>query len=300
MKVIRPTDITDALLVSSTVAEPETGWPAYNAATPYADKAHVTVAAVHRKYEAIGAVAAGNYPPDTPTKWLDKGPTLRWAMFDDEVGTDSTNTGSIIAVLQPGSADALAVLDCDAELVNVKMTVGSTDVYDQTQSTNVGGAAITDWFTYFFEPIGKRTALTFMDLPVYPSATVTVTLTGANPAGPVNCGTLIIGRQLDLGETQNGADIGIEDYSVKTTNGYGGIAVVERPYSKQMTVEFTLPAANVDTIQRELAYLRAKACLWVGDPAYDCTIIFGFYTDQKLKLINPTSEGSLTIQGLSS
>lgn len=39
----------------------------------------------HRKYEALAA-SSGVSPSTDPAKWLDLGPTNRWAMFDARVG----------------------------------------------------------------------------------------------------------------------------------------------------------------------------------------------------------------------
>ena len=84
MRLIRPTTLTDAMLTSSTA--PETDYPAWSSVTAYTVGARVILTATHRRYEALAA--STNVSPSTdPTKWLDLGPTNRWAMFDARVGT---------------------------------------------------------------------------------------------------------------------------------------------------------------------------------------------------------------------
>lgn len=71
MRLIRPTNLTDAMLTSSTA--PETDYPAWSSATAYAVGARVILTATHRRYEALAA--STNVTPSTdPTKWLDLGP----------------------------------------------------------------------------------------------------------------------------------------------------------------------------------------------------------------------------------
>ena len=275
-----------------------TTYAAYNSGTTYAQDNIVSSPTTHRRYRSVQN-ANTNHPLTDAAWWLDIGPTNRWAMFDEGVGSVSTETGEITVVMTPGSIDSLVLLDTDAELATVTMNVGGSDVYSSVQSTNVGGAAITDWFLYFFEPIGKKTVLSFLDLPVYPSATVTVQLEGANPAGAVSIGSLIVGRQLEIGSTEVGPSVGITDYSKKETDEFGVTTVVERAWSKRMELRCLLDTASVDAIQRELAKVRAIPCIWIGEDGYDSLTIYGFFKDFSLDLAYPNiSYCSLTIEGL--
>lgn len=271
----------------------------WSSSTVYPLGATVRLAATHRRYQSLVAGNIG-YPPDaSPDRWQDIGPTNPWAMFDRSVGSLTRKIGALAVALAPGAADALAVVDTDAELVRVVMTNGATTVYDSTKTTEIGGFAVTDWYLYFFEPIGTVTALTFLDLPSYPDATITVTLTGADPAGAVSCGTLIVGRQMDLGSTEAGAGVGITDFSRKATDDFGVTSVVERAWAKRMTVRTLIDTASVDPIQRTLAGLRATPVLWLGEEGFDSLTVYGFYKDFSLDLAySNVSYCSLTIEGL--
>ena len=278
-----------------------TTYAAWASGTTYAQNAIVISPTTHRRYQSVIASNVGHDPTAAGSSayWTDIGPTNRWAMFDQGVGSKSQETGTIVVTLAPGQVDSLVVLDTDAELVNVTMTVSSSTVYNVTQSTNVGGNAITDWFLYFFEPIGKRNTVTFLDLPPYPSGVITVTFTGADPAGAVSVGTLIVGNALNIGSTEVGASVGIRDYSKKETDDFGVTTVVERAWSKRMELRCMLDTANVDTIQRELAKVRAIPCIWIGEDGFDSLTIYGFFADFSLDLAFPNiSYCSLTIEGL--
>jgi hypothetical protein len=296
MRLIRPTTLTDAMLTSSTA--PETDYPAWSSVTAYTVGARVILTATHRRYEALAA--STNVSPSTdPTKWLDLGPTNRWAMFDARVGTATSRTGSLQVGLAPGTIDALALIDTEAESATVTLTAGGVQVYSRSQTFNVGGVAIDNWFSWFFEPLGQKTSMLFLDVPVYAAGQLSVTLTRDNPADSVSCGTLLVGRQLSLGDTEHGADIGIIDYSRKETDQFGVTSVVERAFAKRMTAKVVLATDAIDDIHRSLAALRATPVLWIGSESFESLTVYGFYKEFSIDIAYPTvSYCSLTIEGL--
>lgn len=276
MKLIRPTDVTDAILSSSSVAETE--HPAWDAPTIYAkgDK----VIREHQRFESLQDANSGHDPllddRKVPVWWVYLGPTNTWAMFDQSVGSSTVGTGEIVIVLTPGAIDALVILDTDAELVTVEMTVDGTVVYSQTQSTNAGGQAITDAWTYFFEPIGIRSSLRFLDIPAYGDGVLTVTLLGADAGGPVGCGTLGIGRQLDMGTTEAGVKLGGNDFSKVREDDYGNITIDERPFARTLQGQSLIDTSEADAMYQAVVAQRAKASIWIVEGQYDTLTVFGF------------------------
>lgn len=296
MKLIRPTTLTDAMLTSSTA--PENDHPVWVSGTTYAVGARVILTATHRRYEAL-AVSKGVNPASDPTKWLDLGPTNRWAMFDDRVGTATTRAGSLQVVLAPGATDSLALIDTDAESATVTLSVAGVQLYNRAQSFNAGGNAIDSWFAWFFEPLGKKSSMLFLDIPVYETGVLTVSIARDNPADLVSCGTLLIGRQFDIGDTEHGVDLGIIDYSRKETDQFGVTSVVERAYAKRMTARVVMPTAAIDDVHRTLAAIRATPVLWIGSEGFESLTVYGFYKEFAIDLAYPTvSYCSLTIEGL--
>lgn len=296
MKLIRPTTLTDAMLTSSTA--PENDHPVWASGTAYAVGAKVILTATHRRYEALVA-STGVNPASDPTKWLDLGPTNRWAMFDDRVGTATTRAGSLQVVLTPGATDGVALIDTDAESATVSLTVSGTQLYSTTQSFNAGGTAIDSWFAWFFEPLGKKSSMLFLDIPVYETGVLTVAMTRDNPADLVSCGTLLVGRQFDIGDTDHGVDLGIIDYSRKETDQFGVTSVVERAFAKRMTARVVMQTSAIDDVHRTLAAIRATPVLWIGSESFESLTVFGFYKEFSIDLAYPTvSYCSLTIEGL--
>ena len=136
-------------------------------------------------------------------------------------------------------------------------------------------------------------------VPVYESGVLTLTLTRDNPADAVSCGTLLVGRQFDIGDTEHGVDLGIIDYSRKETDQFGVTSVVERAFAKRMSARVVMQTSAVDDVHRTLASIRATPVLWIGSESFESLTVFGFYKEFSIDLAYPTlSYCSLTIEGL--
>ncbi|MFZ6721709.1 hypothetical protein [Undibacterium sp. Ji49W] len=300
MKFVRPVTISDTMLISSTVAETDN--PEWSSGTTYSlnDVVRRTVPGTHRRYQCLlgnsGAAPEINSSGTSP-KWLDIGPTNRWGMFDSQVGTATTTPGSVTVVLQPGSIDALGLLQLTGDSVRVSMTSGGTTVYDRTFSL-VYGAPVVDWYAYFFDPINKKSDLVITDLPPYNSGILTITITAAS--GNVSCGMCVMGQAFDIGNTQYGATIGIIDYSKKDIDAFGNPSITKRKFVKKMDAKVMLDASKMDLAVSTLATWRSTPVLWIGaDNLYTSLIIFGFYRDFSVDIAYPTTTlCSLTVEGI--
>lgn len=270
--VVRPIAVTDALLAASNVAEND--YPVWSAGTTYALGAHVILLATHRIYESLSAGNIGHDPSDV-TNWLDIGPTNRWAMFDEALGTATERLDVVTVTLTaPGEVQALAALDLTAASVRVE-----APGYDVTRALN-----------------SIETSATFIDLAVSAGQAIKVTITGS---GLVSVGTLLFGTLSPLGVTQTAPTVGINDYSLKNTDDFGNTTPVERAWAKRMAVSAMVATPHVDGLLRRVAALRARPCLWIADDGFECLSIYGFYRDYSVELHDGISTSSVTIEGLS-
>lgn len=296
MRIIRPTTITDAMLTSSTVAE--TDHAAYNGATTYAlgDRVIVTTAD-HSIYESLQAANTGNTPATSPAWWLKISATNRWKAFDVKVADQVSRTTDINYVLTPGAIDAISLLNIDGTSVQITMT-DPTDgvVYNQTIGLTSTDNVI-DGYTYCFEPILMRTELALFDLPPYPSALVSITIT--NTGGTAKLGELIVGRASRLGYTEYSPSIGIVDYSRKEVDTFGNYIVVQRAFSKRLSCDLFLDNAYVDFVARQLSLYRATPLVWIAADDFSSLIVYGYYRSFDVVIPYPTmSTCSLEIEGL--
>jgi hypothetical protein len=295
MRIIKPVAVTPAILTSSNV--PETDYAAWSAATAYAvgDKAMYN----HRNYEALVAHTGANPETDTsdPPKWLDLGANNRWRMFDDRVGSLTEQTGSIAVELQPGAViNSVALFN----LLGRSATVTLTDpvdgiVYQRTVS--LVDAGVSDWYEWFFLPIGRQTDFVLLDLPAYGTAVLSVTIDNASDTAAV--GHLVMGRQAELGVAVYGSGVGITDYSRKETDAFGNSMIVERAYSKRAEFDVVLETGQVSRVQRLLAGIRTQPVVWIGAEGYESTFLFGYYRDFQISISGPSvSDASITVEGL--
>ncbi|MCW2395895.1 MULTISPECIES: collagen-like protein [unclassified Sphingobium] len=279
MKVVQPLRVTDVVLASSSV--PENDFPLWSGIVPYAKGARVISG--HRVFESLAAGNIANDPSTSVGRWSEIGATNRWAMFDEAVGSLTEATGSIEVVLAPGAGiDTIGALDTDATAMRVQIEDGGYTIYDETIEE-----AGED---------GRSSSILFSGLPAADAPLITVTLTAP---GSVTVGTLIVGTTIDLGTTEAGPSVGINDFSRRSTDDFGVTTVVERAWAKRMTLRSMIPTSAVDDVQARLADLRATPALWIGSEAFESLVIYGYYKEFAVDLAFETvSYCSLTIEGL--
>ena len=295
MKVVKPTTLTAAMLVSTDAAETYSAW---NAATAYVLDDIVLRTTTERLYQRLVAGTTATAPESDTVNWLDIAPSNKWAMFDGEISTATTKSTSLTVVLKPGYVNSLALFGLVGSnlAVTVRDALAGNIVY--TLSQDLDGTIIADWYQYFFEPVVQLAELVLTDLPPYGDAHITVVLTGT---GTVECGICLVGTFYPLGDTQYGASVGIIDYSRKETDAFGVTTFVRRAYSKRMSAKLMLDNVQMNKVQRVLADLRATPCAWIGvdDSTYAPLVVYGFYKDFSIDVAYPTmSYCSLEVEGL--
>lgn len=305
--IVKPITVDDTKLLSSSLTEND--YAAWNSGTTYAigdrviviDNGLSPIVYVHKIYESLEGSNLNFYPPDNPTKWVEVGPTNKWAVFDQSGGTKSTGTSPVTWTIATGRIDSVAVLEME-NVTSVQISAYSPSegspgiVYDETYIMD-DNSVILDWYEYFFAAINLKTELVVNDIPQYQDMQLTITLNGAST---VSAGNIIIGAGTSIGLTSLGARSGIVDYSRKEVDAFGRATLVQRRFSKRMNVNILIDNSTVDSIQYLLADLRATPALWVAAKGtYELLTIFGFYRDFSIDIAYPNqSLCSLEIEGL--
>jgi len=270
LQLLQPVTIVGGALVASTV--PENDYPEWAAGTTYPLGARVIKAATHRIYESGAIGNVGNDPAGTSGKWQDIGPTNRWAMFDQALGSTTEAPGQITVSVAPGAANAVALLDVKAATVRV-VTTG----YDRTLVPNASGT------------------VTFLDLPGT-DGQITAVITGPDT---VEVGTLLVGKLVGLGSTTEDAKAGITDFSRKEADEFGEIQIVERAWAKRMTLPAKIRRDAIDLVAGRIAAVRAKPSLWIGKEGMETLTVYGFFKDFSIAVDTTICTLSLSIEGLS-
>lgn len=299
MRLIKPVAITEPKLVSSNVAESE--YPAWVATSTYAVAERVLLN--HNIYEALAAVPASVKPGEevvtetNPAKWQLIGADNRWRMFDDKIESLTTNPGTISVTIRPGAVvNSIAMFNVTGKTVTVRMV----DPYDgqvYSETISLVDAGVSNWYDYFFSPIGVKTDFVLLDLPAYGSADIIVTVDAG--AGQAAAGHLVIGMQQQIGVALYGSSVGINDYSRKAIDDFGNTQLIRRSYSNRAEFDVSLETSEVSRIRRLLADLRATLVVWIGEETYEATILFGYYKDFSIVFSGPTvSDCSITVEAI--
>jgi hypothetical protein len=296
MKVIEPITVTDANLTSSTIAEDD--YPVWDGVTTYAIGDRRIYG--HVIYEALTS-NTNKQPDQNPLDWLNVGATNRWRMFDAKVGTQSTATTSMTVVITPGSANAVALVNVDAAYADIVMTDPLAGVvYSRTirlSSTIIS----SDWYAYFTDPITARTVFTVTNLPIYPNASISITVR-KEIGETVSLGSLVVGMVRQWGirpSILTGATTGIQDYSRKERDQFGNFLIVERAFAKRARWGIILTHREIDSFQARMAAIRAKPAVFIGSDRLDSTVIYGFYRDFSVVISSSRhAECSIELEGL--
>lgn len=291
MQIIKPTTITEAMLVSSTLAESE--HPAWSAATAYALGARVIYA--HQVWERLVAGTTPGAPSDDATNWVLVGPTNRWAMFDQRAGTVSTSSTDITVVVSPGLVRGVALLDVTGSSVTVTQSRSGTEIYRREISLNTG-IGVIDAYTYCFGEIVMKRTVVLTDLLPYGDADVTIVISGATSVG---IGTCVLGSLQELGGTLQGMQLGILDYSVKQTSEFGVTTLVPRDYAPRITIPIAVARQLVSHVARKLSEIRATPVVWIGSALDDASVVYGYYNGWSIDMqYDQIAFGSINIEGL--
>lgn len=298
MKVIKPVTFdADTMLVSSNATEAYATW---SSATTYAKNAKVDHGSHY--YNSLVNSNLNNNPDTSPTFWEIIGPDNTHAMFDGQVSTETTKaTSPLVVTVACGIVNSVALVGLVGSSVNITVRDdgASPPVYSRT--IGLDGTIITDWYMYFFEPFVQLGEVVLTDLPPYALGEITMTLSGG---GAVAIGEMIVGTAYVLGAegTEQGATVGIIDYSRKDTDPDTGVTTfTRRAFSKRMSGQFLVANNQINAVQRILADIRAVPSVFIGSELTDYAplVVYGFYRDFSIDIAYPTKSWCrLEVEGL--
>lgn len=277
MKLLIPYTITTARLSSSSV--PENDHPEWLPVT-YSAGDRVIRAATHQIYERASAGASAIAPELDEAGWIKVGPTNRWAMLDESVGSSTTANGSVSVTLAlPGSVGDVVLMGVIGSSVAIAVN-GST-----VRTASVPAQAVP----------GAGSTLVISGLAIGGAPSLSVTVTGS---GVVSVGTLAVGTFSTIGQPEVGMKLGMQDYSSKTFDAYGSATVVRRSSSRKIDVQFTAASTSFDQAARILAAARSRPAIWQGLPWLDATCVYGICADWSLSIHRGIARGSVSVRGL--
>ncbi len=255
-------------------------------------------------WEVLTPHTADTAPTEEDSRWLRIGPTNQYAMFDKQVNTRTISTsGTIQLSIQAGRVDSLALLGLKATNVAVELVVEG-QIEFQASANLITRKSTGTWLGFFTEPFYQQefyivqgmvdTAL--IDLPRYLNATLNITI--SNTGGAAECGMCRAGLLLEIGDTDNGAETGIEDYSLREINAFGQLSQQERAFAKEISTEVFIDTDRIDFIYGWLTKLKDEPLVWIGIKHHSAYIVYGYGKWRITRKGAILSKMSIDIEGL--
>ena len=293
-KTLRPVQVTDAVLVSSTV--PETDHPQWQAGQDYAQFARVI--RNHRIYES-GMAGVSNTPPEQdPQRWVDFNPTNRWRMFDQSQLVRTRAPYNAQYVFKPGCAIdgfiSLNSVGVDSVRVRMRDPVAGV-VYDRTIASKP--TAAPTWFNWLYGPYESAEVWgLYEDLPGYPNATLTVDFAGG---ADMRIGPFLFGqvREWGLG-VEVDARLKPNSYSIKEVDEFGFRKYVKRGWSGTGGFNMVLQNSSLDDMYQQFIAMNDAPILMVPSGRWKSTIFYGWMDFEVLIRFSEYSHVSINIEGL--
>lgn len=254
-----PIAMNDAVLTASNI--PETDYPAWVSGTSYTTGDRVIRVVTHSVYEAATTGVSSIAPENDAVQWIRVGATNRWRPFDGSIGQDASQSGTVTYTFtSPSVNDAIAFVGLIAVSVRVVVKDASAVVrYDETREL-VDGSGIASWLDYFTYETSFDDEQVFVDLPVFPTYTVEITIDG--DGGTAGVGEIVFGKQVPLGPILDGSRSGFTDYTTRTVDAFGNIELIRRPSARKAEWMFAFDTRSNRRIQRALENARGLKCFF--------------------------------------
>jgi hypothetical protein len=253
VKFMVPKPITDAMIVSSTIAAPDVsrGETEWVSGGTYAVGALRTYTPARYVFECVQAHSGVTTTPDQdPTRWLKRElqPMNKFAAMDSYVSTKTLGPSPLTMVFRPGFMNTLIVFGA----------VG-TRIYGEYRASP-GGVLLrsierplyqgsTGWWNYYYGGYRPRTKFIWRNLPLRPDPELTLTITGSGEVGlgMVGFGSLTpLSTLLNYG-TQLGARAEPITYSFFKYATDGTVVIVRRGSATNIRASVLLGDVDGDT-----------------------------------------------------
>lgn len=303
MRAFIPFEITDEMLISSTIAEPDANEPAYDTAVTYAEFAQVSVITEnnHLVYESLVSDNLNNPVTDT-TKWILKGNTNRWRMFDYNQGNPSVAQSPLTVVLRPGKRIDAIALDLKATLLDITVRDGIDGQIAYTLDGYLLERNVTNWSEFFFAPFVYTRMVTTFSVPPINDPVIYLTL--SDPSGVVELSRYAVGLSTYLGKVEWNPVSDSDNYSEINWDDFGKATLTPVPSIPLVEQKVIVNRNQINLVRQFREAANAKAVVWSGldDIEYDYTeslILFGVYRNFSIDISDPNFViANLSLKGI--
>lgn len=295
MNILVPLTITSSMISAGTsIAEPAAGETAWVSAGTYVLGDRRIRTTTHRVYECVQAHTGRTALPEADSAyWLDIAPTQRYAPFDIYTSTAATGTTSITYVMQVGFFNAISFYGLVGATLSVTVKDAPAGTVLYTSATDLYAQA-TGLYELLFSPLRQISRVVLKNLPISPTAEVTIVVSGASGAA-VGIGMINIGDYRPLvsngiwGGTQYGASADPKSYSYIKYFDDGTVQIQRRGATTDLSCEVVMPASDaaaaIDLVQSVLDV--PVSCVATDVEGFDYLNVFGLISGS-LSAAGPT------------
>lgn len=293
MDVLLATEITPAMLVSTTAPERLSGQAEWSSSTAYPAGSVVTRTATRRVYRAVYAVPGAVGPPEDDIStnqlpyWQDFGPMNQWAMFDRQVRSQTVGPNDVLeVVVKPGAISDIWLGNLDnvnAAQVVVKDKTGGTVVYDERREL---AAKVTTAWDWCFAPFDLQRDAHFTGIPAYRQCEVTITLETGSVAA---IGMAAIGRTERWGCTEWDVNASFQRYTPSRNDMSWGPVQQGGVVTKDVTYRVFVQPDDAPRVDESTKKTMNRLAVYVphGDPKFAGIRIFGELTGAEMGYPHP-------------
>ncbi|MBR7747463.1 hypothetical protein [Undibacterium baiyunense] len=266
MKIIIPTGVTSSMVSASTAVNADAD---YAPATTYVFGAKVTFE--NYIYKSLQNGNLGNQPDLTTSAawWALQGPANKWAMFDDEVQTQTTATSTLSTTIDASYVNSISCTNIAGSSVTVTVKKDAVTIYTRTLDL-ADYSLIGDWSDYYFSEHEFQSEFSLTDLPPVPGVQIIVTIT--KPSNTVAIGHLIIGRLLDVGLEQYGLNREGIDHTIATTDKFGKLTREKQAYARKYSTQAILNNERFDYVSKKLDSIASVPVVCIGGNGFKSTL----------------------------
>lgn len=262
MRATIPIEVTDSMIVSSTISEPFSTEPGYSSTTAYSIDSKVTVG--HDVYVSLENSNIGN-DPLTSVKWKKIYKSNKFRMFDFNDGTPSSvSASSMTVVIKPGQridSIILGGLKADRAEIIVKKADKNEVVYELDVILRRRNA--TTWWEYLFSQFDQQRVLATYQIPPVINPLIQITL--YSNSSNIEIERFGFGLSFYLGTVLNVSPIvDSENFSVIERDDFGRATLTSRPSIPTAKVKIATRANRLNAVLSFKKNSSAKVVAWSG------------------------------------
>ena len=241
------------------------------------------MAANHKKYLSLQDSNTGQTPVggSTDLYWSVPAATAPWTPFDVKIGSQIERTGSIEYTLTPGDiVSGIAFFNLDASSVDITMTDPTVGVVYEKTINLISTSNVYDAYSYNFAPFLMTKHTVETDLPPYRSAVISISINAGSDTSTAKCGEIVFGGIHYSGASRYSPSLEIVNYSNITPDVWGNRDVVERSFSKKVTVEMRIDNSILQSALDFFENYRAIPAVWIPtevDVMKGPYLVYGYY-----------------------